>query len=108
MSWIRLQPAAWPYTVMRDVAGKPALFHLFVVLIAFGLGGNGGSGRLAAGFLAAWMLGPGRWRYYLVTYLILPMESPRYVLIAFVGMFAFAGFGRVACAARPCGSCSSW
>ena len=28
-----------------------------------------------------------------MTYLIQPMEFPRYVLIAFVGMFAFAGFG---------------
>jgi len=92
VSWIRLQPAAWPYTVMRDVAGKPALFHLFVVLIAFGLWWQRRSGRLAAGFLAAWMLGPVL-AVYLVTYLIQPMEFPRYVLIAFVGMFAFAGFG---------------
>jgi hypothetical protein len=28
-----------------------------------------------------------------VTYLIHPMEFPRYLLIAFVGMFALAGFG---------------
>ena len=58
----------------------------------FGMWRQWRSGRLASGFLAAWMLGP-LLAVYLVTYLIQPMEFPRYVLIAFVGMFAFAGFG---------------
>jgi hypothetical protein len=58
----------------------------------FGVWRQWRSGRLASGFLAAWMLGP-LLAVYLVTYLIQPMEFPRYVLIAFVGMFAFAGFG---------------
>jgi hypothetical protein len=92
VGWIKLQPAAWPFTVFRDVAGKPALFHLLVALIVFGAWWQWRSGRLAVGFLAAWMLGPVL-AVYLVTYLIQPMEFPRYVLIAFVGMFAFAGFG---------------
>lgn len=92
VSWIRLQPAAWPYTVLRDVAGTPAIFHILVALIAFGVWWQWRSGRLAAGFLGAWMLGP-LLAVYLVTYLIQPMEFPRYVLIAFIGMFAFAGFG---------------
>ncbi|HVB82616.1 MAG TPA: hypothetical protein VNE82_22035 [Candidatus Binataceae bacterium] len=92
VSWIQLQPASWPYTVFRDVAGKPALFHILVVLMVFGVWWQWRSGRLAWGFLAAWMLGPVA-AVYLVTYLIQPMEFPRYVLIAFIGMFAFAGFG---------------
>ncbi|MGH7915313.1 MAG: hypothetical protein ACREPW_11810 [Candidatus Binataceae bacterium] len=92
VSWIRLQPASWPFTVLHDVAGKPALFHLFVALMVFGVWWQWRSGRLASGFLAAWMLGPVL-MVYLVTYLIQPMEFPRYILIAFVGMFAFAGFG---------------
>jgi hypothetical protein len=92
VSWIQTQPPAWPYTVFRDVAGKPRLFELLEVLIVFGLFSQWRSGRLAWGFLAAWMLGPVL-AVYLVTYLIQPMEFPRYVLIAFVGMFALAGFG---------------
>jgi hypothetical protein len=92
VSWIQLQPPVWPYTVFRDVAGKPWLFALLEVLIVFGVLSQWRSGRLAWGFLAAWMLGPVV-AVYLVTYLIQPMEFPRYVLIAFVGMFALAGFG---------------
>jgi hypothetical protein len=92
VDWIKLQPVTWPYTVLRDVAGRPALFHILVALMLFGVWRQWRSGRLASGFLAAWMLGP-LLAVYLVTYLIQPMEFPRYVLIAFVGMFAFAGFG---------------
>jgi Dolichyl-phosphate-mannose-protein mannosyltransferase len=92
VSWIQLQPASWPFTVLRDVAGKPALFHILVALMVFAVWWQWRSGRLAWGFLAAWMLGPVL-AVYLVTYLIQPMEFPRYVLIAFIGMFAFAGFG---------------
>jgi len=92
VSWIRLQPASWPFTVLRDMVGKHALFHVFVALIVYGVWRQWRSGRLAVGFLGAWMLGPVL-AVYLVTYLIQPMEFPRYVLIAFVGMFAFAGFG---------------
>ena len=90
--WIKLQPISWPFTVLRDVAGRPALFRIFAALIAFGVWRQWRSARLASGFLAAWMLGPVL-AVFLVTYLIEPMEFPRYVLIAFVGMFAFAGFG---------------
>lgn len=92
VSWIRLQPPSWPLTVFRDVAGKPALFHILIALMVFAVLWQWRSGRLAWGFLAAWMLGPVA-VVYLVTYLLQPMEFPRYVLIAFVGMFALAGFG---------------
>ena len=92
ISWIRVQPVSWPFTVLRDVAGKPDLFWIFAALIVFGVWWQWRSARMAAGFLAAWMLGP-ILAVFLVTYLIAPMEFPRYVLIAFVGMFAFAGFG---------------
>jgi uncharacterized membrane protein len=93
VNWIKLQPIAWPYTVFRDVVGQPQLFYVFEILIAFGLLWQWRSaGRLAWAFLAVWMVGPVL-TVYLVTYLIEPMEFPRYVLIAFVGMFALAGFG---------------
>lgn len=92
VKWIQLQPASWPFTVFRDVVGKPALFHILVALMVFAVLWQWRSGRLAWGFLAAWMLGPVL-AVYLVTYVIAPMEFPRYVLIAFIGMFAFAGFG---------------
>jgi len=93
VDWIKLQPIAWPYTVFRDVVGKWRLFELFELLIVFGLFWQWRSaGRVAWAFLAVWMLGPVL-TVYLVTYLIQPMEFPRYVLIAFVGLFALAGFG---------------
>jgi hypothetical protein len=92
VSWIKLQPASWPLTVLRDVAGVPALFRILVALMVFGIGWQWRSGRLAWGFLAAWMLGP-LLTVFLISYTIQPMEFPRYVLIAFVGMFALAGFG---------------
>ncbi|HEY2525798.1 MAG TPA: glycosyltransferase family 39 protein, partial [Candidatus Binataceae bacterium] len=93
VDWIKLQPVAWPYTVFRDVVGNWRLFAVLEGLIAFGLFWQWRSaGRLASAFLAIWMVGPVL-TVYLVTYLIEPMEFPRYVLIAFVGMFALAGFG---------------
>jgi hypothetical protein len=92
VAWIRLQPVAWPFTVLCHAAGKPALFWIFAALIAFGVWWQWRSARLAAGFLAAWMLVP-ILAVFLVTYLVAPMEFPRYVLIAFIGMFAFAGYG---------------
>jgi len=92
ISWIQLQPAAWPLTVLRDVSDTPALFHILLALMVFAVWWQWRAGRLAWGFLAAWMLGP-LLAVYLVSYLIVPMEFPRYVLIAFIGMFAFAGFG---------------
>jgi hypothetical protein len=92
VSWIKLQPAFWPLTVLRDVAGAPKLFRILIALMVFGVGWQWRSGRLVWGFLAAWMLGP-LLTVLLVSYTIQPMEFPRYVLIAFVGMFALAGFG---------------
>jgi hypothetical protein len=89
---IQLQPASWPFTVLRDVVGKPALFDLLVALMLYAATRQWRSAGFAWGLLATWMLGPVL-AVYLVTYLIEPMEFPRYVLIAFIGMFAFAGFG---------------
>jgi hypothetical protein len=92
VSWIRLQPVSWPFQVFCYAAGKPALFRILAALIVFGVCSQWRSARLAAGFLAAWMLVPVL-AVFLVTYLVAPMEFPRYVLIAFIGMFAFAGYG---------------
>jgi len=92
VNWIKLQPASWPFTVFSDVAGRPAMFRILAALIVFGIVWRWRAGRLAWGFLAAWMLGP-ILTVFLISYAIQPMEFPRYVLIAFVGMFALAGFG---------------
>ena len=35
VNWIQLQPASWPFTVLRDVVGKPALFDLLVALMLY-------------------------------------------------------------------------
>jgi uncharacterized membrane protein len=92
VDWIRIYPISWPYDVFRGVAGN-LLAELLELLILFGLFRRWrSSGRLAWAFLAVWMLGP-MFAAVLVTYLIHSMELPRYVLIAFLGMFALAGFG---------------
>jgi hypothetical protein len=92
VTWIKLQPATWPYTVFRDMVATPHLFELLEALVIFGIFWQWRSEPLACGFLATWMWGPVL-AVYGVTYFVEPMEFPRYVLIAFVGMFALAGFG---------------
>lgn len=92
VNWIKLQPISWPLTTLRDSANTPALFWIFAALGVFGVWRQWRSARVASGFLAAWMAGP-LLAAFAVTYLIRPMEFPRYVLIAFLGLFAFAGLG---------------
>jgi hypothetical protein len=92
VDWIKVQPISWPFAVLRDSVNTPALFWIFATLGVFGVWRQWRSARAAAGFLAAWMVGP-LLAAFAVTYLIRPMEFPRYVLIAFLGLFAFAGLG---------------
>jgi hypothetical protein len=95
INWIKVQPISWPFTALRDAANSPELFWIFAALGVFGAWRQWRSARVALGFLAAWMAGP-LLAAFAVTYLIRPMEFPRYVLIAFLGMFAFAGLGAAA------------
>jgi hypothetical protein len=92
LDWIKLQPISWPYTTLRDSTGNDSLFWIFVALAAFGVWRQWRSARLVVGFFTAWVAGP-ILAVIAVTYLIHPLEFPRYVLIAFVGMFAFAALG---------------
>jgi mannosyltransferase len=92
VNWIKVQPISWPFTTLRDSANSPALFWIFAALSVFGVWRQWRSARVASGFLAAWTAGP-LLAAFAVTYLIQPMEFPRYVLIAFLGMFALAGLG---------------
>lgn len=90
--WLKLQPVSWPYTVLRDGANSPGLFWMFVALGAFGVWRQWRAAPAAAGFLAAWTAGPVL-AVFALSYLVRPLEFPRYVLIAFVGLFAFAALG---------------
>jgi hypothetical protein len=90
--WIKPQPVSWPYTVLRDSSGDDTLFWMFVALAVFGVWRNWYSGRRVAEFFAVWTVGP-LLAVMAVSYLIHPLEFPRYVLISFVGMFALAGLG---------------
>ncbi len=94
IDWIKMQPMSWPFTILRDLAG-PALFWIFAAVAVFAVWRQWHSTRAVLGFLVLWMVGP-LIAAFAVTYLIRPMEFPRYVLIAFLGMFAFAGFGAAA------------
>lgn len=92
LDWITLQPISWPYTTLRSAAGSRGLFRLFVALGLFGVWCQWRSARLVSGFFGAWTMGP-IIAVMLVTYLIKPLEFPRYVVISFVGMFAFTALG---------------
>ncbi len=94
IDWIKMQPMSWPFTILRDLAG-PALFWISQPWPFSPCGGNGIRRVWSWGFWFSWMVGP-LIAAFAVTYLIRPMEFPRYVLIAFLGMFAFAGFGAAA------------
>ncbi len=92
IDWIRLQPISWPYTTLRNSTGDDVLFWIFVALATFGVWRQRRSARLVVEFVALWTGGP-ILAVMAVTYLIHPLEFPRYVLISFVGMFAFAALG---------------
>src|SRR3984893_6137264 len=92
LDWIKMGPASWPYAVLRSAVGSHMLFRIFVALGAFGVWRQWRSARLASGFLTAWMVGP-ILGVLAVSYLIQPLEFPRYVLASFVGLFALAAFG---------------
>ena len=92
LDWIKLQPISWPYTTLRNSTGNDSLFWIFVALAAFGVWRQWRSARFVVEFFTAWVVGP-ILAVIAVTYLIHPLEFPRYVLIAFVGMFAFAALG---------------
>jgi uncharacterized membrane protein len=92
INWLKLQPISWPYAALRGSAGSYSLFNVLVALGVFGAWWNWRRMRLASGFFGAWVLGP-LVGVMAVTYLIRPIEYPRYVIIAFVGLFAFAALG---------------
>ncbi len=92
IDWIKLQRISWPYTTLRDSTGSHTLFWILVTLAVFGVWRGGRSLRLVVEFFAAWVFGP-ILAVMAVTYLIHPLEFPRYILISFVGMLVFAALG---------------
>ena len=92
IDWITRRPISWPYTTLHDSTGDDALFWIFVVLAAFCVWRQWRSARRVPEFFVTWTAGP-ILAVMAVTYLIHPLEFPRYVLIAFVGMFALAALG---------------
>jgi len=92
IDWIKLQPISWPYTTLLNSTGDDTLFWILVALAAFGVWRQWRSGRLVVEFFAFWTAGP-MLAVMAVTYLIHPLEFPRYVLISFVGMFTLAALG---------------
>ncbi|HTQ25262.1 MAG TPA: hypothetical protein VMI09_11245 [Candidatus Binataceae bacterium] len=97
MAWIgakliKPEPNSWPYTVLRDAVGESALFWIVAALIAFGVWRQWRTALLVPGFLAIWTAGPVL-AAFAESHITRPIEMPRYVIIAFAGLFAFAGFG---------------
>lgn len=91
-NWIPPQPISWPFKVLHNSTGNHWLFWIFVALAAFGVWRQWRVARLTYGFLALLVVGP-MLAVLGVTYLLHPMEMARYVLIAFVGLFALAAVG---------------
>lgn len=92
IDWIKMQPITWPYTALRDSAGGEGLFWILVALGALGVTRRRPSAALPSVFMILWVAGP-LLAVLAVTYLIHPLEVPRYVLIAFTGLFALAALG---------------
>jgi hypothetical protein len=92
IDWVRLQPISWPYTTLRASTGSDTLFWIFVALAGFGVWRQWRPAKPVVEFVALWVAGP-ILAVMTVTYLIHPLEFPRYVLVSFVGMFAFAALG---------------
>ncbi len=99
LDWIKMQPPWWPGVVLCAAAGGTSLFLGFVALALIGIWRYWGSAPAALGFFAAWTLGPFL-GVMAVSYLIRPLEFPRYALIGCIGMYAFAGFGAAALRTR--------
>jgi mannosyltransferase len=92
LDWIRMRSIAWPYQVLLGAAGSPRMFFCLAVLSVFGIWRHWRGAPLTWGFFAVWTAGP-ILGLMAVSYLVRPLEFPRYALIAFVGMFALAAFG---------------
>jgi uncharacterized membrane protein len=92
LDWIKMRPITWPYQVLSSAAGGRMLFWSFAALAGFGVWRQRRSAPLASGFFAAWTVGP-IVGLMAVSYLVRPLEFPRYALIAYVGMFAMAALG---------------
>ena len=92
LDWIKMQPPWWPYIVLSAAARGRFLFWSFLGFAAFAVWRYWRSSPALVGFFAAWTLGPFL-GVMAVTYLVRPLEFPRYALIGCIGMYAFAGFG---------------
>ncbi len=92
LDWLHLMPLSWPYEVLRGVSPTHFLFRVFIVLGLFGLAMQFRRSWPAPVFLIVWLAGPFAASMAL-SYLIHPVESPRYVIVALVGFFALAAVG---------------
>jgi mannosyltransferase len=92
IDWIKPQPISWPFTTLREAGGSDVLFWFLVALGVLGALRHWRRSGPALGFFSAWTLGPFV-AVMAVTYLVHPLEFRRYVIIALVGLFAFAGLG---------------
>jgi len=91
-NWIELQPISWTYTTVRDGVGGHTLLWTFIILGAFGIWYQWRPGAFSSAFFAIWATGSVLAAVAL-SYLIHPVENQRYIVIAFVGVFAFAAVG---------------
>ena len=92
LDWLHLMPLSWPYDVLRRVSPTHFLFRVFIALGLFGLAMQFRRSWPAPVFLIVWLTGPFAAAMAL-SYLLHPVEFPRYVIISFVGFFALAAVG---------------
>lgn len=92
MDWLHLMPLSWPYDVLRGVSPTHFLFRVFIALGLFGLAMQFRRSWPAPVFLIVWLAGPFAASMAL-SYLLHPVEFPRYVIISFVGFFALTAVG---------------
>ena len=93
LGWLKLQPITWPWDNFLAACGyKPLLALLGFGVVGVALQWWRGM-PLPALFLAlVWFAGP-ILACFAVSYLIHPIEWPRYVIVSYAGLCAFAALG---------------
>ena len=111
LDWVSPQPLAWPLTVLAKVSGGMdpyygratpynwGLFLISVTCLASALWRLRVTARLLIEYLLVWTVGP-LLCVALVSWLIHPIEVPRYVLMGFLGILALIGVGMASFGSR--------
>lgn len=88
LSWVKPQP---PLVILGETAGW-LVFPVLISAAGFGIWAQRRQSGTALKFLGFWLFGPIAVAL-LISDALIPMMTPRYLLVSFIALFAFAGIG---------------